>query len=124
MNVKTKVDGPDFIALQWRDLDPGKRFYHETLGLALAPQSPPGAVVFATEHITFAVRTPLVNLDLTPHRGYGVALWFKVDDSAKLRDHLVDKGVEVTSDLVDGPFGKTFSIRDPEGYLITLHDCG
>lgn len=92
------------------------------MGLELAPQSPPGAVVFATEPISFAVRTPLVDLDLTSHLGHGVALWLKVDDSAVLHDQLIDNGVEVVSGMTDGPFGKTFTFRDPEGYLITVHD--
>lgn len=122
MSKRVKVQGPDFVALQWRDLAAGKRFYSEVVGLELAPQSPPGAVVFATEPISFAVRTPLVDLDLTPHLGHGVALWLRVEDSAALHDRLIGKGVEVVSGMTDGPFGKTFTFRDPEGYLITIHD--
>lgn len=122
MSQSVKVQGPDFIALQWRDLAAARRFYHETLGLELAPQSPPDAVVFATEPIPFAVRMPLVDLDLTPYLGHGVALWLKVDDSRALHDHLVEKGVEIVSSMTDGPFGKTFTFRDPEGYLVTIHD--
>ena len=122
MSKRVKVQGPDFVALQWRDLAAGKRFYSEVVGLELAPQSPPGAVVFATEPISFAVRTPLVDLDLTPHLGHGVALWLRAEDSAALHDQLVGKGVEVVSGMTDGPFGKTFTFRDPEGYLITIHD--
>lgn len=124
MSQDVKVQGPDFVALQWRDLAAAKHFYHETMGLELAPQSPPDAVVFATEPIPFAVRTPLVDLDLTPYLGHGVGLWLKVDDSRALHDHLVEKGVEVVSGMTDGPFGKTFTFRDPEGYHVTIHDGG
>jgi catechol 2,3-dioxygenase-like lactoylglutathione lyase family enzyme len=45
------VTGPDFLALQVRDLEASARFYTDRLGLARAPGSPPGAVVFATEPI-------------------------------------------------------------------------
>jgi len=124
MGKSVKVQGPDFIALQWRDLAAARRFYQETMGLELAPQSPPDAVVFATEPIPFAVRTPLVDLDLTPHLGHGVTLWLNVDDSKVLHDHLVGKGVEVVAGMTDGPFGKTFTFRNPEGYLVTIHDGG
>lgn len=38
--------GPDFIALQVRDLDGSRTFRVETLGLTPLPQSSPDAVVF------------------------------------------------------------------------------
>ena len=60
--------GPDFIALQVRDLDASAAFYIEHLGLVRAPVSPEHAVVFATEPITFAVREPLVDLDAVAPR--------------------------------------------------------
>lgn len=41
-----KLIGPDFIALQVRDLELSKCFYTEQLGLELAGHSPPDAVVF------------------------------------------------------------------------------
>jgi catechol 2,3-dioxygenase-like lactoylglutathione lyase family enzyme len=50
------VTGPDFLALQVADLDRAARFYTERLGLRPVPQSPPGAVLFATEPIPFAER--------------------------------------------------------------------
>jgi catechol 2,3-dioxygenase-like lactoylglutathione lyase family enzyme len=47
------VTGPDFVALQVRDLEAATRFYTERLGLRRVPGSPPEAVVFATEPIPF-----------------------------------------------------------------------
>jgi len=58
------VTGPSFLALQVRDLDAAAGFYEEQLGLTRAPQSPPGAVVFTTAPVAFAVRTPLPGTDL------------------------------------------------------------
>ena len=58
-----KIIGPDFLALQVRNLEVSRTFYTEQLGLELAPQSPPHAVVFATSPIPFAIREPAVNLD-------------------------------------------------------------
>ena len=58
------VTGPDFIALQVRDLERAADFYSTRLGLRRAPASPPGAVVFATEPVSFAVREPLPGLAL------------------------------------------------------------
>lgn len=78
------VTGPDFIALQVRDLERSARFYTQQLGLRRAPQSPPNAVVFATSPIPFAVREPTVDLDAVDQLGWGVALWLKADDADAL----------------------------------------
>jgi catechol 2,3-dioxygenase-like lactoylglutathione lyase family enzyme len=62
------VTGPDFIALQVRDLDAAADFYRSRLGLRQAPVSPPHAVVFATSPVPFALRTPLPGVDLGEYR--------------------------------------------------------
>ena len=121
------VTGPDFIALQVRDLDAAAAFYEERLGLRRAPSAPPGAVVFATEPIAFAVRTPLPGTDLGavhPRPGAGVVLWLAADDAQVLHDDLVVAGVPVLAPLSNSPFGRTFTFADPDGYAITVHDRG
>ena len=117
------VTGPDFIALQVRDVEAAAGFYETRLGLRRAPASPPGAVVFATSPVPFAVRTPLPGLDLDAVRpGAGVALWLASDDAQALHDELTAAGVAILADPVDGPFGRTFTFSDLDGYAITVHD--
>lgn len=117
------VSGPDFIALQVRDVEAAARFYEEHFGLRRAPASPPGAVVFATEPVPFAVREPLpgVDLDAVDQPGLGVALWFRTADAQALHDQLVAAGVQIVKAPADSPFGKTFTLLGPEGYAITVH---
>lgn len=119
-----RVTGPDFVALQVRDLEASARFYEERLGLQRAEQSPPGAVVFRSEPIPFAVREPLVDLDAVERLGWGVALWFRGDDAEELCGTLREAGVEIAQEPFDGPFGRTFSLVDPDGYVVTVHDGG
>jgi predicted enzyme related to lactoylglutathione lyase len=119
------VTGPDFLALQVRDVPAAAAFYETHLGLRRAPVSPPGAVVFATTPVAFAVRAPLPGVDLdaiTPHPGAGVALWLHADDAQALHDALAAAGVPVVAPPVDGPFGRTFTFTDPDGYAVTVHD--
>jgi predicted enzyme related to lactoylglutathione lyase len=118
------VTGPDFIALQVRDLDRAAAFYEEQLGLRRAAASPPGAVVFATAPVPFAVRDPLpgVSLDATDQLGLGVALWLHVTDAQDMHDKLDAAGVPIMAPPTDGPFGRTFTFTDPDGYAVTLHD--
>lgn len=116
------VTGPDFLALQVRDLQRAATFYEEQVGLRRAPQTPPGAVVFQTEPATFAVReaSPGTDLDAGPC-GLGVALWLKADDAQALHDRLADDGVTILTEPFDGPFGRTFVLEDLDGYAITIH---
>ncbi len=123
------VTGPDFIALQVRDLERAADFYSTRLGLRRAPASPPGAVVYATEPVSFAVREPLPGLALDavrprprPRPGAGVALWLHADDAQARHDELVAADVSIVAPPVDGPFGRTFTFTEPDGYVVTIHD--
>jgi predicted enzyme related to lactoylglutathione lyase len=51
-------------------------------------------------------------------------LWFHTEDAAALLKLLKERSVPIVQDLADGPFGKMFTFRDPDGYLITVHDGG
>jgi len=121
--IDMTVTGPDFLALQVRDLERAADFYENQLGLRRVPASPPGAVVFATEPVAFAVREPLPGVDLDAGSpGLGVALWLHADDAQGLHDRLAGTGVRIVAAPVDGPFGRMFTFSDPDGYAITIHD--
>lgn len=118
------VTGPDFLALQVRDLAASADFYQRRLGLRRAPSSPPGAVVFTTQPVPFAVRDPLpgVDHDASERPGIGVALWLCADDAQALHDGLVAADVTIATEPFDSPFGRTSVFVDPDGYQITVHD--
>ena len=118
------ITGPDFIALQVRDLERAATFYEERLGLRRAPFSPPHAVVFATTPVPFAVRDvqPGVDLDAVDRPGLGVALWLHSTDAQALHDSLDAAGVPILTPPFDGPFGRTFAFADLDGYAVTIHD--
>ena len=116
------VAGPGFISLQVRDVPRSAAFYERHLGFT-RQAGPPHAVVFATAPAAFAVRTALpgVDLDAGP-LGRGVGVWLHAPEAQAVHDALVADGVTIASAPVDGPFGRTFTFVDPDGYLITLHD--
>ncbi len=118
------VTGPDFISLQVRDLERSAVFYETHLGLTRSPAGPPHAVVFATTPVAFAVRdtAPGVDLNAVPRPGLGVGLWLFAPDAQAIHDALAATGTPITAPPVDGPFGRTFTFTDPDGYQITLHD--
>ncbi|MFC7531654.1 VOC family protein [Actinoplanes sp. GCM10030250] len=116
--------GTDFISLQVRDLDASQAFYERYLGLLRSPAGPPHAVVFATTPIAFALRDVVPGTDLASvaQPGIGAAIWFHATDVQVIHDALVAGGHTIVSAPIDGPFGRTFTFADPDGYRITLHD--
>ena len=110
------VTGPDFIALQVSDLERSAEFYENALGLRRAPASPPGAVLFTTAPIPFAVREPFPGVDLseTPRPGLGVALWLHCDAVQELHDSLKASGAAILTHPAPSPFGRTFTFADPD----------
>jgi len=119
----TETSGPGFISLQVRDLTASAAFYEKYLGFARQP-GPPHAVVYATKPAAFAVRevAPGVDLDSVSQLGLGVGIWLHCADSQGVHDTLAADGIRITSDPIDGPFGRTFTFADLDGYQITLHD--
>ena len=118
------ASGPDFISLQARDLDASQAFYEHYLGLVRSKAGPPHAVVFETTPIAFAIRDVVAgtDLDAAGQPGIGAAIWLRATDVQAIHDALVADGHTIVSAPIDGPFGRTFTFADPDGYHITLHD--
>ena len=117
--------GPDFISLQVRDLAASQAFYENYLGLVRSPAGPPHAVVFDTHPIAFAVRDLAPGTDLAgvAQPGIGTAIWLRATDVQAIHDALVHDGHTIAAAPIDGPFGRTFTFADPDGYHVTLHDA-
>ncbi len=118
------VTGPDFISLQARDLDASQAFYEHYLGLVRSDAGPPHAVVFDTRPIAFALRDVIPGSDLASvtQPGIGTAIWLHATNVQGIHDALVADGHAIVSAPIDGPFGRTFTFADPDGYQLTLHD--
>lgn len=116
------TSGPGFISLQVRDVEDSAAFYERHLGFT-RQAGPPHAVVFDTTPAAFAVRAALpgVDLDAVAQLGLGVGVWLHAPDAQAIHDTLVAEGVQIVSAPIDGPFGRTFTFADPDGYQITLH---
>ena len=118
----THVLGPDFLAIQVRDLQRSAGFYERELGLQRAEGSPPGVVAFQTSPIPFGVREPLPGTDLEAGPpGLGVLVSLRADDAQALHDQLKAHGVPILTDPFDTPFGRTFVFEDPDGYAVAIH---
>lgn len=112
------LNGPDFVALIVSDLEASRLFWTETIGLEPAPASPPGAHVFATHPVAFAIRSPREGESTGSG---GVSIWFAFDGDVDVYARtLSERGVTV-SPSQPGPFGRFFAFTDPDGRAITVH---
>src|SRR3954467_3282394 len=118
------VTGPDFISLQTRDLDASRVFYEQYLGLVRSQAGPPHAVVFETKPIAFALRDVVPGTDLgsVGQPGIGAAIWLHPTDAQDIHAAIPADGHTIVAAPIDGPFGRTFTFADPDGYQVTLHD--
>ena len=118
------VTGPDFISLQASDLAASQAFYEKYLGLVRSQAGPPHAVVFETQPIAFALRDLIPGTDLrsVAQPGIGAAIWLHATNVQAIHDALIADGHTIVTAPIDGPFGRTFTFADPDGYQITVHD--
>ncbi|PVC79479.1 VOC family protein [Streptomyces sp. CS131] len=116
--------GPDFISFQARDLAASQAFYEQYLGPVRSPAGPPHAVVFETKPIAFALREVIPGTDLASvaQPGIGAAIWLHATGVQAIHDALAADGHTIVPAPIDGPFGRTFTFADPDGYHVTLHD--
>lgn len=119
----TNVSGPDFITLLVSDLEASYKFYKEKPGLPESSERQPNAHAFSTKPCGLAIRRSPGGRR-TDKPGEGVIIWLRAEDAAALHDELKGRGVEIVEGLRESPFGKTFSFRDPDGYVLTVHDGG
>ena len=118
-----EISGPDFITLIVNDLEASYNFYTQLIGLNESPEKQPNAYVFDTKPCGLAIRqSPDGHRVETP--GQGIIIWLRTSDAASLHDELKGRGVFIIDDLRKSPFGMTFSFKDPDGFVIAVHDGG
>ena len=117
--MKTNLD---FIALHTHDLSAARRYYTEILGFETTPGPPTAAVFTHAGGAILAVREPLPH-EAREHLGSGASIWFAVPDADAYHAQLTAAGAQVTQPPQDGPFGRMFSVRTPDGHALTFHQA-
>ncbi len=107
-----------------RDVDGARRFY-QTLGLTLEFTSRRprrgGPSVWTEFAGSGGANLALHHWQEDPHSE--VELTFQADEPLEqVVDRLRQNGYELATEIVDESFGRSFTIRDPEGLLIQINE--
>jgi predicted enzyme related to lactoylglutathione lyase len=51
-----------------------------------------------------------------------ISLWWRASDAQALYESVRAAGVTIVREPLDGPFGRTFTMADPDGYPITVYE--
>ena len=109
------ADKLDFVLLYVRDVAAARAFYTEKMGLEVEDENPgfvqfkaPGGAIFALIH------------GERPTPASAIELWWQTADTDGAYARLKDRGVEIVSPPEDKPFGRTLSVKDPEGNTLNF----
>lgn len=110
------LQGLQFVMLHVPDVVRARTFYTEQLGFAVEDESP-DFVQFKRPEAGGA--TVALGRDETVTATSTELWWFVADADAAHRE-LVARGVTTATAPQDAPFGRTFTLRDPGGNVLSL----
>lgn len=104
----------NIVIVRVADIEQARAFYGETLGLTLTAEGP-GFFSVAP----FDGQGASLGVGVGELRGTGGAeVWWRVDDADAFHAALVARGVRITLEPTDRPFGRAVGFTDPEGNLL------
>ena len=123
MRPSAVTPSPGFISIAVGDVARSAAFYETYLGAVRDTfDFGPGAVAFVGWP-TFAI-----NSGRPPGQAVGAAetspiqLWWRASDAQALYERAAADGVTILTEPSDGPFGRTFTMADPDGYRVTVYE--
>lgn len=114
---------PGFISIAVSDVQTSAAFYEEYLGgVRDSFDFGPDSAVFVgwpTYALSSARRPgqPGPSPDTT-----SIQLWWRASDAQAVHDRAAAAGVPILREPFDGPFGRTFTMADPDGYKVTVYE--
>jgi predicted enzyme related to lactoylglutathione lyase len=118
-----QISGPGFVAITVSDVPRSAAFYEGHLGAVRDTfDFGTNAVAFVGRPIPFTVSAPRPGQPGPAPDTSSIALWWKASDAQALYVRVREAGVPIVREPFDGPFGRTFTLSDPDGYKITIYE--
>jgi predicted enzyme related to lactoylglutathione lyase len=123
MPTTAVTPSPGFISITVSDVERSAAFYEEYLGAVR------DTFDFGPDAVAF-VGWPTFALNSAPRPGSpppspettSIQLWWRASDAQALYEKVTVDGVRILAEPFDGPFGRTFTMADPDGYRITIYE--
>ena len=114
---------PGFISIQVSDVKRSAEFYEQHLGAIR------DTFDFGPDAVAY-VGWPTFALSAARRPGQSgpspdtttIQLWWRASDAQALCDKVKAAGVRILAEPFDGPFGRTFTMADPDGYRVTVYE--
>ncbi len=114
----TGIEGFSTITLQVADLERSVRFYGDSLGLNFDVQYSGNARGAMVGDVLLLLHRDFQPESIKQERGVGIELHFSIPDADAYLAQLKQRGVEAEEEPKDQPWGRVFSVSDPDGYAI------
>ena len=114
---------PGFISIAVTDIEQSAAFYEGHLGAVRDTfDFGPGALAYVGWP-TFAINAThgRTRADLAADSS-PIQLWWRASDADALYERVAAAGVPILTEPFDGPFGRTFTMADPDGYRVTVYE--
>jgi predicted enzyme related to lactoylglutathione lyase len=122
MGATAVTPSPGFISIAVADAERSAAFYERYLGAIRDTfDFGPGAIAFVGWP-TFAINSARAPLAEGAAASSPVQLWWRASDAQALFERVAADGVAILQKAFDGPFGRTFTMADPDGYRVTVYE--
>jgi len=123
MSRTVVTPSPGFISIHVSDAKRSAAFYEEHLGAVRDTfDFGPDAVAYVGWP-TFALNAARRPGQSGPApEATSIQLWWRASDAQALFEKVKAAGVRILTEPFEGPFGRTFTMADPDGYRITVYE--
>jgi predicted enzyme related to lactoylglutathione lyase len=116
------VVGPGFLSITVNDVHRSAAFYEEYLGARRDPFDFGDAAIAFLGWPAFSLSAARPGQPGPNPEGTSIALWWRSADAQALYERVKQAGVPIIREPVDGPFGRQFTMADPDGYRVTVYE--
>ena len=123
MRPTSVTPSPGFISISVTDVARSATFYERYLGAIRDTfDFGPQAIAYVGWP-TFAINaTPRSDRPAGDAASSTIQLWWRASDAQALFEAASADGVVILVEPFDGPFGRTFTMADPDGHRVTVYE--
>lgn len=109
-----------FVTLHTPNYPAARAYFTDVLGFEVTEERPGANAFVQASGVGLAIRT---DEGVRPPLGAGVSSYFIVPNVDEYHARLIERGADIAEPLHDMPFGRTFSVKTPDGHLLGFYEA-